>query len=151
MAWCGQVLNQFGMLAGEYKCYACTETSSTKMLRLERTKAPFHVSCYMEFTSWLEARRNIRRVFFTWLWWVSFVRRERRMERVLFLVRSWEREKFRVRYRCRQVLIAWKRVVCLPDLVDSSDDDPPVWQHIDSTSESDRSEVSRFRDLVANL
>ena len=28
---------------------------------------------------------------------------------------------------------------------------PSVWQHIDSTSESDRSEVSRFRDLVANL
>ena len=49
------------------------------------------------------------------------------------------------------VLIAWKRVDCLPDLVDSSDDDPPVWQHIDSTSESDRDEVGRFRDLFATL
>ena len=75
------------------------------------------------------------------------------MERVLFLVRSWERENFRVRYRCRQVLIAWKRVDSTSDsdidsnpprLVDSStDDDPPVLQHIDSSSDSDSDEVGR--------
>ena len=151
MAGCGHVLNQFEMLVGEYKCYACTGTSSSKLLRLERTKVPFHVSCYMEFTSWLETRRNIRCVFCMWLWWASFVRRERRMERVLFLVRSWEREHFHVRYRCRQVLIAW-RLECSPPLVDSStDDDRPVWQHIDSTSDSDSDEVGRPRDLFATL
>ena len=117
-----------------WRCYACTDPSSTAPIanycsRPDTRAILFHPACFVTFAGWLETRSTLGAILSTWTRVARCRRRYRRIQRVLYMVRRWQRSNWtewarnmHARSCCRRVLYEWRREL-LPPLVGSSSEE----------------------------
>ena len=117
-----------------WRCYACTDPSSTAPLATycshpDTRAILFHPACFVTFAGWLETRSTLGVILSTWTRVARCRRRYRRIQRVLYMVRRWQRSNWtewarnmHARSCCRRVLYVWRRELP-PPLVDSSSEE----------------------------
>ena len=142
------------------RCFACTHPQSSALTehyfcRPEMSAIAFHVSCFADFSAWMETRRNLGRLVSAWAFHSRWVRHHHTWK-VLRLVRKWQRrdwaewtEALRANSCCRRPFAMWAQLtgITVPNLVESSEEDIILHELVDS-SEEEPDWLVKLIDLV---
>ena len=140
-----------------WRCYACTDPSSTAPLATycshpDTRAILFHPACFVTFAGWLETRSTLGAILSTWTRVARCRRRYRRIQRVLYMVRRWQRSNWtewarnmHARSCCRRVLYEWRRELPPPLVFSSSEEvDGSLSEQSESSSESSSGSITRY-------